>query len=130
MNKTLELDRTYPYAHLFFGHMYSAQGKYAEAVAAYTRAIELGLDTPATQVYLGAAAAHAGDRRRALAVLQRLRSRKERGSAAELAILLTALGEREQAFVSLETRIKTARYPAAVPWRRAWIRSVALGPTL
>ena len=33
---------------------------------------------------------------------ERLRSSKERGSAAELALLLTALGEREQAFASLE----------------------------
>ena len=102
LNKTIELDRNYPYTHLFLGHTYAAQGKHAEAVAAYTRAIALGLDTPATQVYLGAAAARAGDRTRALAVLQRLRSSKERGSAAELALLLTALGEREQAFASLE----------------------------
>ena len=46
--------------------------------------------------------AHGGDRPRALTVLERLRSGKERSSPAELAILLTALGEREQAFASLE----------------------------
>jgi eukaryotic-like serine/threonine-protein kinase len=102
LNKTIELDRNYPYTHLFFGHTYAAQGKYSEAIAAYTQAIALGLDTPATQVFLGAAAARAGDRTRALAVLQRLRSSKEHVSAGELAILLTALGEREQAFTSLE----------------------------
>ena len=102
LNKTIDLDPNYPYTHLFLGHTYTAQGKHAEAVAVYARAIALGLDTPATQVYLGAAAARAGDRARALAVLQRLRSSKERGSAAELALLLTALGEREQAFASLE----------------------------
>jgi serine/threonine-protein kinase len=102
LNKTIELDRNYPYTHLFFGHTYSAQGKHAEAVTAYARAMALGLDTPATEVYLGAAAARAGDRPRALAALQRLQSSKERGSAAELALLLTALGEREQAFASLE----------------------------
>jgi serine/threonine-protein kinase len=102
LNKTIELDKNYPYTYLFLGHTYTAQGKHAEAVAAYTQALALGLDTPATQVYLGAAAARAGDRTRALAVLQRLRSSKERGSAAELALLLTALGEREQALASLE----------------------------
>ena len=102
LNKTIELDPKYPYAHLFFGHTYAAQGKYAEAVAAYTQAIALGLDTPATQVFLGAASAHAGDRTRALAILQQLQSSKEHVSAAELAILLTALGERERAFASLE----------------------------
>src|SRR4030095_12247821 len=102
LNRTIDLDPTDPYAHLFFGHPLAPQGKYAEAVAAYTRAIALGLDTPATQVFLGAAAAHAGDRARALAVLQQLRAGKEHVSAAELAILLTALGEKERAFASLE----------------------------
>jgi serine/threonine-protein kinase len=107
LNKTIEMDRSYPYAHLFLGHVYTSQGKYTEAVAAYTRAIALGLDTPATQVFLGAASAHAGDRARALAVLQRLKSGKEHGSAAELAILQTALGEREEAFASLDEAYRT-----------------------
>jgi TolB-like protein/Tfp pilus assembly protein PilF len=102
LKKTIELDRNYPYAHLFLGHTYAAQGKDAEAVAAYTQAIALGLDTPTTQVYLGAAYAHAGERTRALTVLQRLQSSKEHVSGGELAILLTAVGERERAFASLE----------------------------
>ena len=102
LNKTIELDANYPYTYLFLGQTYTAQGKHAEAVAAFSRAIALGLDTHATQVYLGAAAVRAGDRPRALAILQRLQANKERGSAAELALLLTALGEREQAFASLE----------------------------
>ena len=102
LKRTIDLDPKYPYAHLFFGHTYAAQGKYAEAVAAYTRTIALGLDTPATQIHLGAASAHAGDRTRALAILQQLQSSKAHVSAAELAILLTALGERERAFASLE----------------------------
>jgi eukaryotic-like serine/threonine-protein kinase len=102
LKRTIELDPKYPYAHLFLGHTLAAQGKYAEAVAAYTRAIALGLDTPATQVFLGAASAHAGDRTRALVVLQQLQSSTAHVSAAELAILLTALGERDRAFASLE----------------------------
>ena len=102
LQKTIELDPKYPYAHLFFGHTYVAQGKYAEAVASYTKAIALGLDTPTTQVFLGAASVRAGDRTRALTILQQLQSSKEHVSAAELAILLTALGERERAFASLE----------------------------
>jgi serine/threonine protein kinase/tetratricopeptide (TPR) repeat protein/ActR/RegA family two-component response regulator len=102
LNKTIELDRTYPYTYLFLGHTYAAQGKHADAVAAYQRAMALGLDTPATQVFLGAAYARAGDRERALAVLARLRSSKEHVSAGELAILLAALGQREEAFAALE----------------------------
>jgi eukaryotic-like serine/threonine-protein kinase len=102
LKTTVGLDSNYPYAYLFYGHTYAAQGRYAEAVAAYQRAVSLGLDTPATQIYLGAAYARGGDRDRALAVLERLRSTPEHVSACELAILLTALGERERAFASLE----------------------------
>ena len=130
LNKTIELDPNYPYTHLFLGHTYTAQGKYAEAVAAYTRAIALGLDTPATQVYLGAASAHAGDRTRALAILQRLQSSKEHVSGAELAILLTALGEREQAFASLEEAYRAQDMQLQYLGRRAGVRSAARGPAV
>jgi tetratricopeptide (TPR) repeat protein len=102
LKKTLELDRDYPYAHLFQGYTDAAQRKYAEAIAAFQEAARLGLDTPATQIALGAAYAHAGERGRAQAILQQLRTSKEYVSRGELAILLTALGEREQAFASLE----------------------------
>jgi DNA-binding response OmpR family regulator/TolB-like protein/Tfp pilus assembly protein PilF len=102
LKKTLELDRNYPYAHLFLGHTYAAQGQYASASAAYQQAIALGLDTPATQIFLGAADAHSGHRDRALAILTKLRSSKAHVSAADLAILLAALGDQGQAFASLE----------------------------
>ena len=102
MKKTIELDRNYPYTYLFLGHTYTAQGKHQEAIVAFQQAIALGLDTPATQVVLGAAYARAHDRERALAVLQRLGSSKEHVSPSERAILLTALGEQERAFASLD----------------------------
>ena len=130
LNRTVDLDPKYPYAHLFFGHTYAAQGKYAEAVAAYTRATVLGLDTPATQIYLGAASAHAGDRPRALAILQQLQSSKTYVSAAELAILLTALGDRERALAWLEDAYRAHDTSAAVPGRGAGPRSATLGPAL
>ena len=132
LKRTIELDPKYPYAHLFFGHTYAAQGRYAEAVTAYQEAIALGLDTPVTQIYLGAASARAGDRRRALAVLQQLQSGKAYVSAAELAILLTALGEREQAFASLEQRIAHTIFSCSTwAWSRdsiRYARTHAFGP--
>ncbi len=102
LKKTIELDVKYPYTYLFYGHAYAAQGSSAEAVASYKQAMTLGLDTPATRVFLGAAYAHSGDRDRARSILAQLRTGQGQVSAAELAILLTALGEREQAFASLE----------------------------
>ena len=53
LNKTVEMDRSYPYPHLFLGHAYAAKGMYAASVAAYEEAIRLGLDTPITQIRLG-----------------------------------------------------------------------------
>ena len=102
MKKTLELDQNYPYTHLFLGFVYAAKGVYAEAITEYQEAIRLGLDTPATQIFLSAAYAQSGERRRALGILQQLQTRKEQVSPGLLAILYAALGEREQAFASLE----------------------------
>jgi serine/threonine protein kinase/tetratricopeptide (TPR) repeat protein/ActR/RegA family two-component response regulator len=102
LEKTIELDPNYPYSYVFLGSAYAAQRRYADAVAAYQKAITLGLDTATTQVALGAAYAQAGDDTRARAVLARLQSRTDYVSSGELAILLAALGEREEAFTSLE----------------------------
>ena len=102
LKETLELDQDYPYTHLFLGFTYVAKGMYAEAIAEYQKAIKLGLDTPATQIFLSAAYAQSGDRQRAQGILEQLRTRKELISPGNLAILYAALGEREQAFASLE----------------------------
>ena len=103
LDRTVELDRSYPYTPLFLGQMYTAQGKQDSAVAAYQQAIALGLDTPAARIGLGAAYARAGHRDRALAILTELRAGTAHVSPADLAILLTGLGEREAAFASLES---------------------------
>ncbi len=102
LKNTLGLDGDYPYTHLFLGFNYAATGMYEKAILAYQQAIELGLDTASTQINLGAACAGAGDVERARAILKRLQTSKDYVSPGELAILYTALGEREQAFASLE----------------------------
>jgi len=106
LKETLDLDQDYPYTHLFLGFTYSAKGMYAEAIGEYQKAIKLGLDTPATQIFLNAAYAQSGERQRAQAFLQQLQTRKEPVSPGSLAILYVALGEREQAFASLEEAYK------------------------
>jgi serine/threonine protein kinase/Tfp pilus assembly protein PilF len=102
LKKTLELDRNFPYAHLFLGYTDAAKGMYPEAIAEYLDAIRLGHDTPSRQIFLGAAYAGAGDRRQAEGILKRLQTSKEYVSPGELAVLYGALGERDQAFASLE----------------------------
>jgi eukaryotic-like serine/threonine-protein kinase len=102
LKKSLEIDQNYPYPHLFLGFTYAAKGMYREAIAAYQEAIRLGLDSPSTQINLGAAYARAGDRERAQAILKRLQTNREYVSPGQLALLYGNMGEREQAFASLE----------------------------
>jgi TolB-like protein/Tfp pilus assembly protein PilF len=106
LKKTLEMDQQYPYAHLFLGFCYSAKEMYPEAIAAYEEAINLGLNTPSTKIYLAATYARAGNRQRAQTILEELQRTKDRLSPGEVAILYTAMGEREQAFASLEKAFK------------------------
>jgi len=75
--------------------------KTLEAIAAYQRAIELGGE-PGYRIYLGVAYAMAGERGRAQAILKQLETGGSYASPGELAIFYVALGEREQAFASLE----------------------------
>ena len=75
---------------------------YPEGIAAYQESIRLGENSPSLQIYLGHAYAKTGERRKAQAILKRLEQSEEYVSPGELAILYAALGEREQAFASLE----------------------------
>jgi len=102
LKKTIESNQTYPYAHLFLGFTYAAKGMYPQAIASYQEAIKLGLDTPSTQIHLGVTYAQAGSREQAQTILKRLQTSKDHVSPGELAMLYTAMGEREQAFASLE----------------------------
>ena len=93
------------------------------AVAAYQQAIALGLDTPAARIGLGAAYARAGHRDRALAILTELRAGNAHVSPADLAILLTGLGEREAGLRVARERVSRPRHAAAVPGSGIGVRS-------
>ncbi|HEY5444704.1 MAG TPA: hypothetical protein VIJ87_09610, partial [Pyrinomonadaceae bacterium] len=64
--------------------------------------IKFGGDSPSDQIYLGAVYAKAGDLKTAHQILKRLETSKDYVSPGELAVLYTSLGERDQAFASLE----------------------------
>jgi serine/threonine-protein kinase len=102
LKKSLEQFQNFPNLHLNLGRVYAAKEQYAEAIASYQEAIRLGLDTSSTEIYLGAAYALGGERERAQSILKRLQTSNQYVSPAQLAVLYAALGEREQAFASLE----------------------------
>jgi len=100
--KVLELDPNYTGAHNYLGYTFAAENMHREAIEAYERSIGLGFNTTSTRIYLGASAARAGDRVRAQEILKRLETSEEYVSPGELAILYTALGDREKALTTLE----------------------------
>jgi TolB-like protein/Flp pilus assembly protein TadD len=102
LRETLEFDPNFYFAHLYLGYNYAANEMFPEAVEAYRKAFSLGQETPSNKIYLGAAYAGAGEREKAQAILGELETGESYVSPAELAVLYTALGNREKAFASLE----------------------------
>jgi tetratricopeptide (TPR) repeat protein len=98
----LEADQSNPDLHTLVGYTYARKGQYPEAIAAYREGIRLGDDSTDVQVYLGEAYAKAGETEKAGAILKQLQAGKEYVSLAGLAIIHTALGEKDKAFALLE----------------------------
>jgi tetratricopeptide (TPR) repeat protein len=96
------MDRNFAGAHDALAGAYAGKGMYREAIAESQETIKLGGDTPTDQIYLGRLYAKAGERGKAQEILKRLQTSREYVSPGELAVLYTALGEKEQAFASLE----------------------------
>jgi serine/threonine-protein kinase len=95
-------------SHYYLGYAYTAKGQYAEAIGSLQTAAKINGETTSTLVYLGQAYAKWGKRDEALGILDRLKTTEKYVSPAELAILYTALGDKEKAFALLE-KAYTAR---------------------
>lgn len=102
LHKVLDMERHYGSAYLYIGLVSAAQGRYSEALGAYQEIRKLEGEAPYLQIYQGAAYARAGARSKAEAIRVQLRATKEYVSPAELAILHSALGDREAALLALE----------------------------
>ena len=90
-----------PFAHLGLANALIAGGRSAEAIGAYETSIKLE-ETTSTLIFLGRAYALTGRRDDAIDTLNKLKATEKYVSPAELAILYTALGDKEKAFDSLE----------------------------
>jgi TolB-like protein/DNA-binding winged helix-turn-helix (wHTH) protein/lipoprotein NlpI len=100
--KTLEMDPSFAHGHWVLATSYAGKGMYREAIEECQEAIDLGEDTQTNQIYLGSFYAEAGEHKKAREILKRLETSKQYVAPGELAVLYAALGEREQAFASLE----------------------------
>jgi tetratricopeptide (TPR) repeat protein len=90
-----------PFFHLELANVYVQKGQYAEAVLSYQTSLKLE-ETTSALIYLGRAYALSGRRHEAVAMLDQLNRTEKYVSPTELAILYAALGDKEQAFASLE----------------------------
>jgi len=101
-NAVHEFEPNFTFVHTRLGYSYSGKGMYAEAVTAFQDAIKAGDNTASTQsiwVWLTRGRASASGRRR---FCKQLQTTDTYVSPGELPVLYAALGEREQAFASLE----------------------------
>jgi TolB-like protein/Tfp pilus assembly protein PilF len=102
LKKTQQLDPSFDFTQVLLGYAYSAKGQYEDALRAFTEAVRLGDDSPSTQIYIASVYARSGDKAKAHDMLGKLQAGKDYVSPAELAILYSALGDKEAAFASLE----------------------------
>ena len=101
LKKVLQLDSNRPSTHVNLGYAYAAKNMHKEAVAAYQEGLRIGGVSSSTNIYLGASLARLGDRSGALAKLKEVQESKEYISPGELAILYTALGDKQKALDTL-----------------------------
>ena len=102
--KVLQSDATFWIAHNILGRIYTRQGRYEEAIAAFVRARELSSDSPEVITQLGYALAKSGKREQAQATLKELRliAAEKYVPAYSFAMIYNGLGEREDALKHLE----------------------------
>lgn len=101
LNIAVEMDRENPYPNAILAHNYLGKGMYAEAVAGFSRVMELGGE-PGYRIYLGAAYAKAGEREQAQTILRQLENDKNYVSRGELAVLYATLGDYDKTFSAFE----------------------------
>jgi TolB-like protein/DNA-binding winged helix-turn-helix (wHTH) protein len=109
--KTIAMDPKRPNTHFVLGCVYEQKGQYDLAIREYRKSAQLAGRDPETSPWLGSAYALARNRQEALKILHRLgrNSTTRPDEALGRAIIFAGLGEKKQAFASLEKAFQ-ARY--------------------
>lgn len=98
----IRMQPEYPTAHHILGGIYAAKGMYPEALNEVHTTIKLTGGAPNGLIDLGNTYTMMGRRDETLAILNKLKTRKEYVSPFGLAILYAGLGDKENAFECLE----------------------------
>ncbi|HKR52842.1 MAG TPA: adenylate/guanylate cyclase domain-containing protein [Chthoniobacterales bacterium] len=104
LQKTVDLDPNFWVTHLTLGKVYTQQRKYPEAIEELGKARELSHGNSEAIASIGYAAALAGDKAKARAVLDELKalSNEHYVPPVNVALVLSSLGEKDEALASLE----------------------------
>jgi TolB-like protein/Flp pilus assembly protein TadD len=102
--KTIDMDVTFAMAHNQLAQAYLQQQRYDEAIAELQKAIQLSDGNPTCTANLARAYTLSGRRNDAAQLLGELKNRSSPGysNAPEIAVIYTALGDRDQAMTWLE----------------------------
>ncbi len=102
--RALEMDPNLGFAHWLLGLAYMYRGTHEPAILAFQKSILLSGDSPDELASLGLAYARSGNSAEARKILEELNQRSKRKylSPAVIAGLHAALGEKDQAFASLD----------------------------
>jgi tetratricopeptide (TPR) repeat protein len=103
LQKTIELDRSYYFAHWILGMAHEMRGSSEEAIAAYQKARQLN-DDPQVLGTLGHVFAASGKRDEALTTLDEMKqiSKQRYVAAYSFALVYAGLGKQDEAFQWLE----------------------------
>jgi TolB-like protein/class 3 adenylate cyclase/Flp pilus assembly protein TadD len=104
LQKTVELDSSFWATHLFLGKVYTQQRKYPEAIAEFTKARQLSGGSSEAIGSIGYVAALAGDKEKAYAVLEELKtlSSERYIPPSNVGLVYNALGNESEALSALE----------------------------
>jgi serine/threonine-protein kinase len=104
LQKTVDLDPNFWVTHLMLGKVYTQQRKYSEAIEELDKARELSHGNSEAIASIGYAAALAGDKPKAWAVLDELKSLSNEHYVppVNVALVSSSLGEKDEALASLE----------------------------
>jgi TolB-like protein/Tfp pilus assembly protein PilF len=104
LRATVQLDPHFAAAQLLLGQAYEAMGRHSDAIGVLATAVRLSAREPATVASLARAQALGGAAREARAVLPELQAwvATGRASSFQLAMVLSALGDRDRAMAMLE----------------------------
>lgn len=107
LQKTLELDPNFWLTHLMLGKVYTEQRKYSEAIAEFTKAKELSQGNSEAIGSIGYVAGLTGDKAKAQAVLDELKTRSTQAYVApcNVALVYNALGEQDEALRWLDKAV-------------------------